>query len=160
MVSSATFSLEAMMIEVNKAQWHARLFIWSVDLWGNFKNNPNEIDRFRHGTNICHYIRTIFVAVPVVFLSMGLFAWWAVYVLILSPVGVLGWQVYLMGLAALIVISGLSVFSHWLYQGFTWKPKLRRKRMISAFDLGVEFIVAQKRRICPLVVIEEASHEA
>lgn len=147
------------MIEVNNSQWHTRLFLWSVDLWGHFKGNPNEVDRFRHGTNVCHYVRTIFVAVPFVFTSLGLFAWWAVYVLITSPVADLGWQLYLTGLLALAATACLSVFVCWLYQGFEWRSKPKRKRLVSAFDIMADFVVAQKRRICPLVTIAEPSHD-
>ncbi len=153
------------MIELNNAQWHTRLFLWSVDVWGHFKGNPNEIERFRHGTNVCHYIRTIFVAAPFAFASVGLFIWWAVYVLIISPVGDLGWLNYFGGLAVFSAVAGLSMYCRWFYRGYKQgrrprRPKPEHGRLVSVFDLIYEFILAQKRKVCPLITIGGAGHDA
>jgi hypothetical protein len=72
-------------MELSLDQWHVRLYLWSRETWLHFLGkNFSEIREKR--TDLCTYIRTLFVWIPIVFLAHIAVFGWLGYVFLYLPI--------------------------------------------------------------------------
>ncbi len=148
------------MITLKTTVWHARLFLWSFEIWDGFMGSGSNV-RMTGRTNLCHFMRTIFIAMPLVFLLHAAFMAFVLYVIGVFPVTYFGALNY----GASIVVVGTLVG---LYFGLCWLAQLKRSKFPakqrpskppkeprdSGFVFLIwEWIVAQHQRVCPIIKI-------
>jgi hypothetical protein len=152
-------------------QWHVRLYFWFLDLWDAFLETNSD----REQTNLCQYIRMLFIWGPGIILTqLGLVAF-GVYVLIWYPVTRFGWGWYGWGIGAIAVIVGLvfawsvvrdAVQERRYRARYAPKPHTPRPRREPEPEVEAKeergpglvaiifaWMVAQKQKICPLISI-------
>ncbi len=151
------------MLHLHKSQWHVRLFFWALENWDAFSGCTSDA-RMTGRTNVCHFIRTIFVAAPLAFASHAVFAAAVLYVVVYFPVTRFGAVNYVSTLVIFGATVGTVFLIRWLV-GLIPRRKPRAKpdkqpsefgKKFSGFvDILIEWAVAQKRRVCSLIEISE-----
>lgn len=130
-----------------------RLYLWSLGLCEEFSGHNK--DALREKTNLCHFVRTIVVYMPLIILS-ELCVWCAVlFATIIQPIRLWGFGGYsgTLVIIALTVgaIYGVIRFASYLED---LPPRPRRTRSKSQTRLVLEaYVHAKKQRICPLISI-------
>ncbi len=162
---------------IYKDSWHFGAFLFGcrlVDIFlpGKYWDDRYS-DRFRRGTNLCHYMRVILVYTPLILLAWAGVAAAGVGSLIVLPVYLFGMAGYgetiavIVGafLALVIVAFACMVITdtcHWVMgklrgEGHTERPKAQTASASPTFfDLVAEWIVAKKKAICPTISFSEA----
>lgn len=147
---------------IDPQSWHARLFFLCLNIWLKFKTGSSNIpSRLREGTNICFYIRSIVVWMPLVFLTHILVAAGSVYVLVIHPLKTFGY-VYFTNTALLIVaLAGLIVFMIglvWCIVTISNKAEELTKREVrdglTARGVVMEWFEAKSSKICKFVTFK------
>jgi hypothetical protein len=148
---------------INPQSWHARLFFMSLEVWSKFKTGYHHApSRYKKGTNICFYIRTITVWMPLVLLSHILIAAGFVYVVFIYPVNAFGFQDYFTTIA---IITGITIGACSILLGVLWctdtiankiKDLSRREVRdgLTARDIVLEWIESKTSNICKFVTFE------
>ena len=142
------------MIKLNHNQWHVCVFLWCLTTRDNFFVTHSDA-RVSGQTNLCHYFRVIFVTTPIILILQATLLSWVSYVLVIWPItsfGVWAWlytaAIVLVGaIISLVTVAILAYVAHRRV-----KPKPEKSPGVVAL-LG-KFLVAQKRKICPLIEIE------
>jgi len=124
----------------------------------------------RRGTNLCHYIRVIFLYVPLILLAQLLFWAAAVAVLLVIPTywfSFAGWAKFL-GIVALIIalFFGFVFACMWLSDKVKeWRQEMKKAKIKKLYascpqpqpdsptvwQMIKEWVLAQKKKICPLI---------
>lgn len=97
------------MIELSEQTWAFKVYSLAVRIWSAFLNRPRDNRR----TNVCQFIRTIFVWLPLTILIQLVFYAWAIYVVIVWPILTFGsgylefWAIVGGAAAAVLLIVGL-----------------------------------------------------
>lgn len=168
---------------IRKGSWHYHLFRFGTKLVDILFANKYGVSghyesRFQNGTNLCHYMRVIMVYVPLMFLLWGSVAAFGIYALVISPIQLFGLTgvlntlyvvgIVVMAIAAIIgvlwVIGAISDFCKsawydWQRSRRTAEPKLeepKEDKGPSFLDLAIEWVIAKKKNICPLISFNEA----
>lgn len=75
-------------MKVSRRQWHFRVYSWTRKRLDNFSNRRNEMRRFDPSVdqvNLCPYMRTLLLYLPLlIVIHLGVFAW-LIYTLIWLP---------------------------------------------------------------------------
>ncbi len=99
-------------MEFNTNQWHVKLYFWCLGVSDAFLNTYTD----KHRSNLCHYIRTIFVWMPLA-LTVNIAFWlYVFYVLIYFPLTNFGvvnaGKVYgIVGFVTFVCIGSARLFS-------------------------------------------------
>lgn len=134
-----------------------RAFMWSLDYIGTFRDT-NQVDRYRHGTNLCHFVRVIAAYVPLVtacrLLAVAAIPW-AALVYPTRLFGIAGYGYFWLWVAG-VALVGLFVWAVGASIGFFRSAivaarKKRPEKLHSALDVTLAYIKARKQRICPLI---------
>lgn len=156
------------MIKLTTKSWHVRLFYWSERMWKMFADSWNETNS--PSTDLCTYIRTMFVLMPLALCINAVF-WAAVgYVALYFPFRTFGAQNIGMAAAGLVVLF----FGAWLLlfvATHLWRgvrdlagdvvESLPKKRPAaktaepSIFNLFWRYIVDAHNKVCVIVKIGE-----
>jgi hypothetical protein len=162
-------------MELQSSQWHVRLYLWSRETWLHFWGRYfYEYQEKR--TNLCLYIRTLLVWMPLVVVLHLAVAAWLIFTFIylpvvtfgLLPLGVAvaktaGVIVVLAGVV-FIVVFGLAALSEF----FESKPISAEERRQRAAEKAAKppgmiavvgsYVVAKKRQICPTIQLVEKTN--
>lgn len=158
------------MQQLDITLWHVRLYFWCLAVWDAFRDSGSNYEE----TNLCHYIRTIFVSAPLALAcQLGILAY-AIYALIWYPVTRFGWAWYGRGLLSIGILATVI----WTYRFVKswrkerqWRASLSRatplrrvldveERVLDVEELEYKpgllklifkWLVAQKRKVCPLI---------
>jgi hypothetical protein len=143
------------LVNLNRSLWHVRLFFWSLAIWDTFKSPEiSDLSRFEKGTNLCHFMRVIFVWMPLVLSLHLLLLLFTVYVLLIYPLQHFNPFFYVKTAGTIIGVTALAlavVLAVMLIKDFYHKKRdqaLRRRGFLSVI---VAFFVAKKRKICPTI---------
>lgn len=145
------------MLTLDKNDWKTRLFRWALSVWDEFRGAHTFME---DGTNLCFFVRTICVWMPMVLalhLAVLGAAIWCVAVFPITAFGVGAWLLTLGGIA---LFFGACYGAHRLderakakraAQGEQPKPKKARrvKTGPSAWSLIWLWLKSQKRKVCP-----------
>lgn len=165
-------------MEFNKNRWYVQWFFLSLRVIDNFGGRSGDNTYYyRHGTNLCHFMRVTLLWAPlVVALHIALYGL-AVAALVLTPLhyfGLIGaakiYGVILLGVGALIlVVAGiwgateLAVFVDRKVSETSATMKERQKlaaarkaeRGPSFGSVLWQYVIAIKRRICPIITFKQ-----
>ncbi len=156
-------------MELNPNHWHVKFYFWCLDVWDAFLDTHTK----RHTSNLCQYIRTIFVWMPLALVVNVGFWLYVFYALLYFPLTHFG----VVGTAAGYLAIGLFIGAIW---AFTWlysftedrlddrryeRHRAARRAAIIALGGVTEqeergpgfieviwlYLVAMKRRVCPMI---------
>ena len=154
-------------MELNPNQWHVKFYFWCLDVWDAFQESHTN----RNRSNLCQYIRTIFVWMPLALVANIGFWLYTFYVLIYFPLTHFGVVGSGKGYGTIALICGAIS----LYFYLKAKLKERREEQQLAADLaaGVSssgsrhfeeeekspgfieviwlYLVAMKQKVCPTI---------
>jgi hypothetical protein len=109
-------------MELNNRRWYVTWFYLSLAILDRFQGDRGwgrKEDKYRNGTNLCHFIRVTLVWGPLV-LALHLVVYGAaIAVLTIVPIQLFGWSGYfaiIAGIAGFIGILAGVVFMLWLYE--------------------------------------------
>ena len=153
-------------MNLNRGQWHVRLFFWALGIWDEFARNGDTSYQYVDGTNLCHFVRTITVYAPLVILLHGGLIAAAVYSVILLPVELFGAVTYSRILAGLVLLAGAVIGIKALVryrEKRSWmKPEVRIVKAPPPIATGpsfwaimLEWLISQKKKICPMIRFEQ-----
>lgn len=151
-------------LQIDKSKWHAKVFFFALGIVDEFTQsyNANRIEKY--GTNLYHYIRTIFVYLPgVIALHLAMIAF-VLTAIIGFPIYVFGFDLYLMMLGIVVFIGVTGYGINKSYNAFI-EPRIDYGATLdftkpSMISLVVEYIMAQKKKICPIVLFVKNKEDA
>jgi hypothetical protein len=150
-------------------KWYVRWFFWSADIWLTFREREYAMMELRErGTNLCFFIRTMFVSAPLVILLHIFVYGTAVVAVTYWPVKVFGAVGYL---STLLVGGSIALTIFLRNKSRESKRKLEetRQRVMAQYteamvaeyvalpasptfrSVAWEWILAQKKKVCPLI---------
>jgi hypothetical protein len=148
---------------INPQSWHARLFFQCLGIWFKFKTGDNYIPlRLREGTNICFYVRTIVVWMPMVLLAHILVAAGSVYVLVIYPFNTFG-HIFFTNIALVIIAVAcfIAFVAGFIWFGVTISDKAIKlantevRDGLTARGVVAEWLEAKISNICKFVTFKK-----
>lgn len=153
-------------MELNPNQWHVKFYFWCLDVWDAFLDTYTDRDR----SNLCQYIRTIFVWMPLALVANIAFWLYLVYVLLYFPIthfGVIGIGG---GYMTIAIIGGTIGIYFYLKEKLKQHRREQRRAAertadVASSDAAVEkeergpgfieviwlYLVATKQKVCPTI---------
>jgi len=130
MVVFQTFSLcgSCGMLRLDKNRFHVRTYIFGRRLWDNFWKRPIMDDADYYRTNLCTFIQTLLVRLPLVLGFYAALIFYALYVAIIWPLGYMESLDY-----AAMVITGacfvgfIVAFAYAAIRVETWRAAKNRR---------------------------------
>lgn len=152
-------------ITLSKDSWHVRWFMWSSDVWQEFRNGHAMHDL---QTNLCYYVRTTLISAPLVLLINAAVYASALICITYTPITLFGWGAYLICLGWIGLIA-LTIFliNKLPEKKLTEEQALAKIRMAEAkrlrklargpsfLSLTWHWLINQKKRVCPIINLEE-----
>ena len=149
-------------MEAHSDQWYVGWFRWScrvLDRFVRLRRYDRE-HRYQHGTNLCHFFRTLFWGTTVAAASLAMWAWTA-YVVVVMPLTMfpLAGLAHTIGLV-LACIAGLAVlvFSVLLVLSaaekvpeIAGKVKPNMERAPGFARVAWTYVRSVKQRFCPTI---------
>lgn len=171
-------------LEIDKASWHAQVYFWALGVWFKFKGYKEIPDHWRREGNLCLYIRTLTVWLPLTFALHILFGALVVFTFVKLPIALFGMVLFVESVIGLVIFAGLgwalarggARISRWINRRRNNQPKEARRKPqmrpvvgpvveavfdtgMSFFELIVEWLVAQKKKICPKINFVSADEQ-
>lgn len=155
-----------MGIQLSHDQWHVRLFFWSLGVWDDFLGGNDVAHVESTGrTDLCHYLRVIFLWMPLVFILHAATLGFVLYVFVYYQITRFGFDGWGMMFGVIFTAVGLIVLIKFVYNQLE-ERKYRSKRReylsdrqsvrpsrVGLVTLTIKMIAAKKERICPLIQI-------
>lgn len=139
------------MLNIREKTWHAKLFRFTINLISKFAGKEYLKWKFEGSTNICHYIRTLVVYLPLLLLAHIVPVIYLIYVVFFYSIQTFG-IVNIIATLAVIVLSSLAVCIAMLglFKLFEMTEIFEYKisRPDSFWNVSKEFIVANKTKFC------------
>ena len=148
-------------IRINEEIWYNRIYLFALEIWYNFK--ATEIPwRFENGSNLCMYIRTLVVWLPLTVILHLTTAALCIFTLFVFPSHLFGWGYAKFGVGCVLFV-GLLILAvyvwkkseNYLDEHHTKKCNAETAEPIdkgpSLTALFIEWIKAKKKMICPLI---------
>jgi uncharacterized membrane protein len=168
-------------MNLDKRSWFVQLFFVALRIWLKFKNPRYEtVDQYLKRTNLCHFMRTIFVSAPLVILAHLALLGFGFYTLGYGPHSMIGdlWYKILMSaligaaIVATILVVGCRIENFFerkrKTKGKASDPKMiappepnlppRKVKPVSGPSFGEVFVAwckARKAAICPQITFSE-----
>lgn len=149
-------------MELDKNSWHTRLYFWSLEVWDQFSDGYTDRSR----SNLCHYLRTIFVWMPLAICSNILvyaLAFCAFDYFPLTRFGVWGTAQGYFWVAAILGGFLLFRFLKDIYDTRAMEAEARRPSKLTEDDeppgfirLCWEGLVAAKQKTCPPISFRDS----
>lgn len=101
---------------LSEDKWHTRLYVWTrIQLhylghheeWDRRDNEINHVRQLAQHTNLCQYIRTLVVYLPLMVLGLAGWALWMVYATVLFPLQYIGVGHWIGDLLYIAMVAGL-----------------------------------------------------
>ena len=155
-------------MDLNRNKWYVRWYFWSLEICEEFTENyGNWMDKEQNGTNLCAFMRTILIYAPLILLFHAVVYAGALAIVTILPIYLFGLKGYGLGVGVLV---GFYIFVFLAISLGVWlrnKQKsgsLTKKQAVVNSDpsfvcvLG-RWVVAKKRRICPLITFVKQDSE-
>ena len=170
-------------MNLNKNQWHVKFYFWCADVFDAYFESYSN----RQRSNLCSYVRTIFVWMPMIIALQLTFYAFAFYVLFYFPAthfgGTVTGKFYGVVIAAVAAVLLVAKAKEWLDN--EWQRRLH-EQMMTTTDKSVTqkvqpteaeqtpkkeggpgfievvwtYLVASKRKICPIIEFSNMQKEA
>jgi hypothetical protein len=145
------------MMTLDSNNWYVRLFHWSLKTCDGFTDRYTAY-RYEGRTNLCHFMRVILVYMPLVWLIQILTHIATIGVLIILPIRLFGFQIYVIGLLEILIGSVVSVVGYHLIRHIFLARRKQRQRRVSDelheptfIHVVVAWIKAKEKKICPII---------
>ena len=161
-------------MKIDKNTWHAKLFFWSMRAWRKFKFGQNwdkEVlvkDLLKGGTNLCEYIRVMFLWMPLVLLLHIVFYGTILAAFLVVPIALFGVGSYLKATGSIVgtVIVGIIALFTFVFiidqLSRRLSPRIRKIKRgeFSGFPRVLsEWAKAKKEKVCPFVEFVDGEKE-
>ena len=147
-------------MNISKESSMGKLFFWALGICEKFTDRSLEY-KFRNQTNLCHFVRTVFVYTPIILLLQLLFWVGAVTCLIVVPAYMFGFAGFLkttgLVLAGIVLVILLLFLIFLIGEGYSrtrnWISDFKhgRKRAPTPLSITVDWVKAKKQKICPII---------
>jgi len=152
-------------MDLNITKWYVRLFFWSLRIWNKFWSDYSDTYGYEEKTNLCHFVKVIFVLTPLVLMLHAVLYLGAVFVLVVLPMHYFGWGRYfsamgvLLGcvLSLVLVVLAIRAFDKTKRDQEKTRPprpyasKERRPREPGILQIISAWLAARKKQICPII---------
>lgn len=157
-------------MDLNRGRWYVRWYFWSLAICEEFGDKRDTLTRkvTDQGTNLCAFMRTIFIYAPLTILFHAVIYVGGLLAFTVLPVYLLGWKGYglmmggIVGLCVFIfVIAMLITLIYWLKDkriSRADKPKPPVTNPSFVRLLG-RYAKAKKQKICPLITFSSPNQE-
>jgi len=151
-----------MEITLDRNSRLARAFFWSQELNNAFRDREYRLVN-RESTNFCYLVRALFLHIPFVLFMQAYTIFMVGMAVVGLPIylfGAAGWWKPLVAFAALLVAVVCVICLVNLSEAISdWRNERRHERFISSHkpSLIVQYVLAQKQKICPYISFSEKS---
>jgi len=154
-------------MELTKNQWYVRWFFWSLAVCDEFVPN-NSSWRYRSGTNLCHFCRTLFWGTAVLLVHVAFYGS-AIGVVSVLPIYLFGfggylWTLFCMGAFVLFIMGTKLLWVRFVQfmrrrnELKTEAPPVQPTRQgPSFFKVLWQYVVAVKGKFCPVITFTEGA---
>jgi uncharacterized membrane protein len=158
-------------MNLNTEQWYVRWFFWSLGIWEEFNETYQAHSVEINGTNLCFFVRTIVLYVPVVLLSHAIAFGLCLLAFVVAPIMMFGGRYYAYGVGAIVAIVAVLFGAVFFYEYVQNKKDAKRewngqrvRRTPSAREpsfgkLLWDWAVAQKQKVCPMITFSNRQPE-
>lgn len=152
-------------MNLNRQQWYVRWFFWSLGVWDTFLDRDGALYMERHGTNLCFFLRTMFVWAPLILVLHAIVYGAAIAALTIVPIYLFGGSGYFWSIGAIVTLF-LIIFGEKALRNHLRDRSYQRRQAAdgaeaistesvpaapSFFRVLWEWFVAQKKKICPMI---------
>ena len=153
-------------MRLNLNQWHVKLYFWCLDVWDSFQENYTTRDR----ANLCQYIRTIFVWMPLTLAAHIGFVLFTFYVLLYYPGTHFGAVGTISGYFTVALIIGAFIL-YFKVEDKLKERRLKKEEQASADVVEKEekapgfieivwlYLVTTKKKFCPTIEFSKDAKE-
>lgn len=161
-------------MNLNYSMWYVKWFFWNLRVLDRFCKKKSRAyispshEKYIHGTNICHFFRTLVLGTTIMFFVVVLYIWafFVVFILplilfqVYSILGILGILAFaICGMSLVIaIIFGLMNFGTYVYDKMQNRSN-RQDKKPGFFTVMCKYIVSVKQQFCPVIKFEENSDE-
>ena len=142
------------MIITKESYWY-RVFTWCLKLCSKFLDK-DLVWKYRNGSNLCHFMRVIFIYSPLILLSQLLTVFITLGILLYVPIiwfGALSWfgLIFLITAGTVLIVAFCYLMDKNAERIKYWYREKEKGLMIT-------WIKAKKQKICPLIKWEEGEN--
>src|SRR3989344_237109 len=104
-------------MQLTNNSWYVRWFFWSLGIWGEFRDLPSTYDAWNikeKGTNLCFFIRTMFVSAPLAILLNIITYVVAIASITYFPIKLLGGWGYLYEILIIAFVGGVVFLARYI----------------------------------------------
>jgi len=157
-------------MNLDTKQWYVRWFFWSLGIWDEFCETYETHDVELNGTNLCFFVRTIVLYVPLVIITQAFTFVLCLLAFVVFPIMMFGSRHYAYGIGTILTIVTILVGGTFLY-GYVqdkkdakrnWFDRARRTSSASGPSFGKvlwSWVVAQKQKVCPMITFSNRQPE-
>lgn len=166
-------------MELDRNCWYVRLFFWSLEIVDEFTDGNRVYDAEKEGTNLCPFMRTILICMPLIFLLHAVVIAAAVYALTALPIRLFGGWAYvwaIIGIACVLLMilvikftlkalakRALSRQDSQQQEEEKEEPERPSRVAVEKETSGPsfsavlrEYIVAIHKKVCPMIVFKQS----
>lgn len=159
-------------MQLNLQTWYVQWFFWSLRVLDRFcktangRRNFSSEEKYYHGTNICHFFRTLLLGnliAAVTLATYGLLLWAIILPFLLFPLVSVGKTVLIVlamlttvALTMFIIIGGARGVNH-VIQRLNTRPVNTQPGF---WKLLIHYIVSIKQQFCPIIQFRGDSPDA
>lgn len=165
-------------MNLSNSNWSVRLFFWSLNIINEFTNFYYDTPTIKHkGTNLCFFMRSIIVYLPLIFIAHLICLLLIANTLIIYPIHLMGVNNFekllvdiFIGIVITLIIYIIFILIsnsldmlptipklHWP-KVLKRKPKQPINRGPSFSYLFIMWVVNQKKKICPIISFTNEDH--
>ena len=150
--------------DLDRESWFVRWFFWSLGIYDAFLNTDRTWRIEQYGANLCFYVRTMLIWAPFVLILHTIVYGAAIIALTAVPIHYFGGSGYAWIVSAVVLVIGIRLLRNYMIEREESQRSVRRQtrreeipavaeapRGPSFFDILWEWLVAQKKKICPMV---------
>ena len=147
-------------MDINKESFMGKLFFWALGICEKFTGSHLEC-KYHSQTNLCHFVRVVFVYAPIILLLQILFWAGAITCLIVVPTQLFGFIGFLKSTGLILLLITLSTIVPLLIfvlvpEGYkkagNWFHDIKYGKNAPTFwTIMSEWVKAKKQKICPII---------
>ena len=161
-------------MDLNRSKWYVRWYFWSHGICDEFLDHGDTQWRIeQNGTNLCAFMRVILIYAPLILLLHAIVYAGALTTITVLPIWLFGLKSYALVVGAILFLIILVILVTnlvmWLLDkrraGINAQEQAVKTTSADASDPGFvrvlgKWVVAKKRKICPLITFVKNDEEA
>lgn len=144
-----------------------RLYLWSLGIVSKFLDRRYYEDKYNERTNLCHFVRVIFLYMPLILLVQVLMILFSILAVVLLPIYLFGAGWYFGTTIGAGIVVGAIFIIRWNKEAikeaiayYHSRPRdvvESKARLVQEgpglVDIIILWLKAQKQRVCPIINI-------